>query len=73
MRVTREGKTVSTKGASRTLTLLDGDKATNLALKPASGSAMTAKSKEAIGNGTRAKVMITFADKTARSAEIVAK
>lgn len=72
VRVTKDGKAVSTKGASGTLTLL-GDKTTHLALKPVAGGAMTAQSKKAIGNGTRAKVMITFADKSILSTEVVAK
>lgn len=73
VRVTQDGKAVSTKGAIGTLTLLDGDKPTELALKPAAGGAMTAKSTQAISAGMRTKVTITFADKTTVSTEAVAK
>jgi hypothetical protein len=73
VRLTKEGKAVSTKGANGTLTVLDGDKETELKLKPANGGAMTAKSKTAISGGTRAKVSITFADKTTLATDVVAK
>lgn len=73
VRVTKEGQAVSTKGATGTLTLFDGDKVHNLMLKPAAGGAMTAKSKKAIGEGTRAKIVINFADKTTLLTESVAR
>lgn len=71
--VTREGKAVSTAGASGTLTLLDGDKKTDLALKPVRRNVMTANNPTAIGKGTRAQVIINFADKATLSKELVAK
>jgi hypothetical protein len=73
VRVTKDGKTVSTKGATGTLTVLDGDKPTELKLKPAGAGVMTAKSKTAIANGARAKIAITFADKTTLATETAAK
>jgi hypothetical protein len=73
VRVTKDGKAVSTKGATGTLTLLDGEKPTELALKPASDGTMVAKSEKAIANNARAKVAITFADKTTLSMDVVAK
>jgi hypothetical protein len=73
LRVTKDGKAVSTKGASGTLTLLDGDKPTELALKPASDGTMAVTSQKAIASNARAKVAITFADKTTLSTDVVAK
>jgi hypothetical protein len=73
VRVTKDGKSVSTKGATGTLTLLDGDKPTELTLKPAGAGVMTAKSKTAIAKDARAKIAITFADKTTLATETAAK
>ena len=73
VRVTQDGKAVSTKGATGTLTLLDGEKPAVLTLKPAGTGAMVAKRKKAIGNDARGKISITFADQTTLSTEIVAK
>ncbi|MES2317066.1 MAG: hypothetical protein V4631_06185 [Pseudomonadota bacterium] len=73
VRVTKDGEAMSTKGATGTLTLLDGEKATELTLQPAGAGVMKAKSKKAIANQARARIMITFADKTTLSTETVAK
>lgn len=73
VRVTKDGTAVSTKGATGTLTLLDGAKPTELKLKPAGVGVMTAKSKTAIAKDARAKLAITFADKSTLSTEAIAK
>lgn len=73
VRVTKGGKALSTKGATGTLTLLDGDKPAELTLKPAGTGVMTAKSTKVIAKDMRAKIMITFADKTTLSTETVIK
>ena len=70
--VTKDGVAVATTGASGTLTLLDGDKKSALALKPAARNTLTAKSANPIRKGTRAQVVINFADKTSLSTELVA-
>lgn len=71
--VMKDGKAVSTKGATGTLTLLDGDKPSELTLKPAGNGVMTAKSKAAISTDAHAKVMITFANKTTLATETTVK
>jgi hypothetical protein len=73
VRLTKDGIAVSTKGAAGTLTLLDGEKPTELALKPAGVGLMTVKSKTGIKKDARAKVAITLADKTTLSADTVAQ
>lgn len=73
VRLTKDGKAVSSKGATGTLTLLDGDKSTELKLKPAGAGIMTATSKTAIAKDTRAKIAITFSDKSTLASETVAK
>jgi hypothetical protein len=72
VRVTKDGNPVSTKGATGTLTLVNGEKQTELKLKPGAGDTLTAKTSKAIAKGTSGKVSITFADKTALSTEVVA-
>jgi hypothetical protein len=73
VRVTKDGKAVTTKGATGTLTLLDGDKPTELTLKPAGAGVMKATSKTAIAKDARAKIAISFADKTTLVTETAAK
>lgn len=70
---TKGADTVSTVGATGTLTLLDTKDKPSYALKPAPGNAMTSEGLKKLDKGARAQVNITFADKTMLATEVVAK
>lgn len=70
---TKGAETVSTVGATGTLTLLDSKDKTSYKLKPARGNVMTPVGLMKPSKGARAQVDITFADKTMLTTEVVAK
>lgn len=70
---TKGADTVSTVGATGTLTLLDTKDKPSYSLKPAPGNAMTSDGLKKLAKGARAQVNITFADKSMLATEVVAK
>ncbi len=70
---TKGADTVSTVGATGTLTLLDTKDKPSYALKPAPGNVMTSEGFKKLAKGARAQVNITFADKSMLATEVVAK
>jgi hypothetical protein len=71
--VTRDGEKVSTVGASGKLILTNGKSKQEVALTPSGDNAMTTAKAAKMVPGTRARAMITFADKTSATEDFVLK
>lgn len=70
---TKGAESVSTIGATGTLTLLDTKAKTSYPLVPAPENSMTSDGLRKLAKGNRAQVHVTFANKTMLVTEVVAK
>jgi hypothetical protein len=68
---TQAGATVSTAGATGTLTVTKGSRKQVVALKPNGANAMTTEKAVKIAKGSKAKAAITFADKSTADADLI--
>lgn len=70
---TLDGAAYPTEGATGTLTVTNGTQKQVLQLQPSGGNAMTTPSKVKIATGSKAKAMVTFADKTSSNVDMLIK
>jgi hypothetical protein len=68
---TQDGATVSTVGATGTLTVVKGSHKQVVALKPSGTNAMTTEKAIKITKGSKAKAAVTFADKSTAGADLI--
>jgi hypothetical protein len=68
---TQDGATVSTAGATGTLTLSTGKRKQVVTLKPSGVNAMTTEKAVKIAKGSKAKAAVTFADKSTADADVI--